>query len=150
MAEWHAAALLAVGGAALVAQTLPAYLRARQSQGWPRARGVVERAELVGPTGELWMRGGPAWGAAAAVRYRYEVGGELFTGYRLRYGAAPLWEIRRVAAQAEQGAIEVAYDPSDPGESVLLPGPSPLATRAVLGSATLLAVGLWWLARAVA
>ncbi len=88
---------------------------------FPTAEGVVTRSNLVKGRGDE----GPVY--QLAVAYDYEVNGQKYTGSR--YNSVDLntgkrsWQ--RVADELPVGArVPVYYDPADPAESMLRPGPT--------------------------
>lgn len=68
--------------------------------------------------------------------YHYQIGSETFTSGRIRFLMGPMYrreEASRVVEPYNIGrVVRVAYDPANPRESVLEPGPPPGALMNVL------------------
>ncbi|MBI4409487.1 MAG: DUF3592 domain-containing protein [Gemmatimonadetes bacterium] len=111
--------VLVLAGAAFAAWQLVWWSRARASRSWPRAEGVILRAEAKRRRG---------FGSAAyrvRIEYRYTVGNTIYRSTRIRFGLLRAHADRAQAllARYDQGAhVTVRYDPHEPARAVLEPG----------------------------
>ncbi len=87
---------------------------------WPKVPALITSSGLNTGTSNI----GTWW--APDVEYRYEVGGATYRGANIRYLMPSFYrEEPATAVQAPYPpglSIEVAYDPQNPGRSVLEPG----------------------------
>ena len=122
--------LIVMGGAVLVlgmVYSLWTWHIKRQAHGtgnWPHTEGMVETSFLYKHKRE--RREGPEWTYTPVVRYRYEVGGEMYTSKRLNvfpYYAKTFkdkWDAEAVATKYSEGkTVRVYYNPNTPGQAVL-------------------------------
>lgn len=92
-----------------------------ESRDYPLATGTVTHSEVTIHHGS---KGGATYGVA--INYRYEVGGQTFTGTRLRYnlpsysGEAAARGI--VDAHPAGAMVQVYYNPENPQDSLLFKG----------------------------
>lgn len=115
-----AALLLLIGGIGTGALTVQAFRHARSVASWPTAEGIVLHSELqdriVGIHREY----------EADILYRYVVAGETFeaTSVRTRGTATRRrWDAAAAVDRFSAGsAVQVYYDPDDPGHSYLEAG----------------------------
>jgi Protein of unknown function (DUF3592) len=143
-------AIFIVVGLALVALYFVERRKALRSERWPTASATIVSSVILGRRSN---KGSAMY--EPSVTYRYEVGGQTFTGTRIGWGgtassSSQTWA-DKVVGQFPQGAVlPVRYDPADPAESVLDPGARAgifmigLAGLAFTGFAAL----IWWLTRA--
>ncbi len=115
---WLAMGLLIVVGLLLAAIGVNQVMRAASSEGWSLAAGVVEASRVVESSPDS---------CRAEVSVRFETGGRAYVCRRIRF--ADEWIARDrcdVIADVERYAagrsVRVAFDPSNPAESVLEPG----------------------------
>ncbi len=95
--------------------------KAAASTAWPTADGRITRSELerVREEGRTMY--------SVDVAYDYAVAGEAFSGERVWFGddfrSSSITTWRRLVDRYPVGtAVQVHYDPADPGDSVLEPG----------------------------
>jgi hypothetical protein len=116
---------------------------ARASTAWPCVSGEVVGTELRetgrDEDGEVSRR--------AVITYRYTVDGAGHEGTRVFFGdgmalrfAGP--STRRLAAYPAGRAVQVAYDPADPGRAVLEPGAGAAAYLSCLVPAAVALLGV--------
>jgi hypothetical protein len=112
----------------------------RASAGWPTAAGTIKSSVVQ----SFRTKGSHQY--QAAVTYKYAVNGRAYTGDRIRFGA---YAGSRAAADAEaakyspETAVQVRYDPRNPGVSTLEPGTAGLHVWGlVLGIVGAMLVGL--------
>jgi hypothetical protein len=97
------------------------------SPDWPHVMGTMESARAVARNETGDGSGTPMHMWHSEVRYRYSVGGQTYTGTRLRaFGrnhsseAEALQELAPFITPGQ--AVKVYYDPAKPSVSVLIPG----------------------------
>lgn len=109
--------LFSVGSAALLVRSVRALARARSSQSWPRADGRIRESEAVRFQSTSRHR-------TLFVTYEYAVGGATFEGTRVAFYTLTGDEARTLARRhADSPEVPVFYDPENPAESTLIPGP---------------------------
>jgi hypothetical protein len=95
--------------------------KARQSVDWPTTPGKVLSSEVV-DAGEDNMQ------FAAAITYAYRVRGKTHKGDQVALGqwaTSDVKPVRRLVRQFPVGkVVPVYYNPEDPAEAVLKPGPT--------------------------
>jgi hypothetical protein len=95
--------------------------KALQSPDWPTTAGKILSSEVV-DAGENDMQ------FDAAVSFVYRVNGETLKGEKVQldqWAASDVKSKRRVVRQFPEGrAVTVYYNPADPAEAVLVPGPT--------------------------
>lgn len=96
--------------------------RGQASATWPAAQGTVLSARYQ-PTEN---RGRNSTSCASKVTYRYDVGGQEFSGDRVSFGWNHDCDDNQtfVWRHPAGSSIQVYYQPSDPSVSVLVPGGS--------------------------
>ena len=98
-------------------------LRSIASEHWPRASAQIIASTLYENSADV----SPRW--EPSIVYHYKVGTATFTSDRVRFLMSPMYrreQATRVLDTYHVGRIvSVAYDPANPGESVLEPGPAP-------------------------
>ena len=91
------------------------------SERWPRTTAQVVDSEVYHDGTAVPPRWEPA------VVYQYKVSDQTFTSGRVRFLMPPIYrreEATHIAESYKVGrVVRVAYDPADPRESVLEPGP---------------------------
>lgn len=101
-----------------------------RSDRWPRAAAHVTASVLHRDATDV----APRW--SPAVEFRYSVGNTVYTSRRIRFLMAPLYQRERAAeivdAYSVGRAVTIAYNPANPGDSVLEPGLPPGALKQVL------------------
>ncbi|HEY2329635.1 MAG TPA: DUF3592 domain-containing protein [Verrucomicrobiae bacterium] len=93
-----------------------------ESGHYPSVTGTITHSEIKTHHSS---KGGTSY--SAAMEYRYEVGGQKFTGEKVRFGMAVSSSANATAtvnAHPVGSATEVFYNPGDPQEAVLSPGVS--------------------------
>ena len=125
-------------------------VRGARTRRWDVARGTITRDGLDEKTysGRYGLR---SW-YRAVIWYTFEVGGKSWTGHRVIVSdtADDLYSFRQAEARFDRypsgTSVNVYFDPSDPSQSVLVPG---IPWRSVLGTTGLFAgaivFGLWLL-----
>jgi hypothetical protein len=91
-----------------------------ESRHYAVATGTVTHSEVRSHRGS---KGGTSY--QAIVNYRFEAGGQKFTGSRLRYGPTTSDSASAtdaVDANPEGATVQVFYNPHDPQDSLLSPG----------------------------
>ncbi|MCW3837931.1 DUF3592 domain-containing protein [Sphingomonas canadensis] len=101
--------------------------KAAEASAWPRAAGVIERCDVTEHSDSSSNDGAVSYSYHVAVTYAYQAGGQARTGKRIHFGPAPSFGSRykaeAYAARYPAGAaVQVAYDPADPAQSVLETG----------------------------
>jgi len=119
------------------------FASAISSRNWPRTVGIVVHSpEGMPPT---WLHPGHQ----PAVVYRYTVDGRHYTSTRWRFGDelradyASRHEIEIARNHPVGKSVGVRYNPHDPSESVIEPGPSIVLTL-------VLCVAILWLVGGIA
>ena len=97
------------------------FVRGRQSKAWPTARGVILKSTW---RGSMYYEGG---GKHIKIEYRYTVNGEKYKSDKITvngFGSGvSLKEAEDVKSMFPQGQeVDVFCDPSNPKDSVLIPG----------------------------
>lgn len=92
---------------------------------WPAVSGVIERCDAFPHLQDPHQEGAhPQW--RLALRYRYEVSGQTFTGNRLGAMARHYPDEAAVQAVCQRypvgQRVQVFHDPAQPERSVLEPG----------------------------
>lgn len=124
--------------------------KARRSRHWPVVRGRLEQAGLR----QVFYNGREADGSADMAsalvvdfRYRYEVDGTVYQGSRVTFSdhvSKPAGSLRKLQAKFQVGqTVSVYYNPDDPSDSVLLPGPRITHFTPMITSLAFLAVGAY-------
>jgi hypothetical protein len=117
------------------------YLRilSLRSRGWPVTSGVI--------TDSRWrtrISGGREEKTAAEIRYRYTVGGQIYRGDVISYGEMLFASDEGRLQRYPQGAaVEVHYDPHDPGLAVLESGAGKSPGLFILAGLGVLGYGVW-------
>ena len=100
-------------GAALVISSLWMRTRARQSLTWPSVAGHVI---------EAWVDDARLEMTKPVLRYRYEVAGRTYVGFRVAYsgyGTSRAGMDELIRPYAEGSTVKVYYNPKDPSSAVL-------------------------------
>jgi hypothetical protein len=125
LVKWIVAAMLALVAALL----WRAWQDKQASMDWPSVNGVITQCEAEVDSPDPHQEFGPKMPGVSwrlRLRYDYEVGGQHYTGDRLR--AMPeRFPTREDAAVFEQKfkvgqKVQVYHDPAKPSSSVLIPG----------------------------
>lgn len=95
------------------------YLRGRAqvaaAQRWPEATAIVEAADIVSNRSGCFPR----------IRYRFQAGGQTFTGHRLQFDTVITRFMRtakaRLAPYQPGRAITIRFDPARPQDNVVEP-----------------------------
>jgi Protein of unknown function (DUF3592) len=100
------------------------------SRRWPKAVARIRSSAVITGTSNA----GRWW--APDVEYEYEVGGKLYRSSTIRY-PSPTFYKEELAAEvltpySPDRQLDVAYNPADPGRSVLEAGVSPAMLRQAL------------------
>ena len=106
--------------ACIAMNTLWEFARSLASERWPRAAGKVVSSSVYRDASDV----SPRWDSE--VLYQYKVGNQTFTSGRIRFLMGPMYR-REKASEIAQSyavgrAVQIAYDPANPWESVLEPG----------------------------
>lgn len=116
---------MAAGAVALLVG-LRSYELARESLDWPTTEGVILSSEVKRQRSRN-HEGRSSVTYKAEVRYAFETGGMRHEGRRVRYGEYSSSDgnhARRTVERYPPGtAVEVRYDPENPLNAVLEPGP---------------------------
>lgn len=101
-----------------------------ESKQWPRAAATITASSVNREAKDVATRWSPV------VEYRYNVGNTAFTSKRVRFLMAPMYQREEAAgitdAYGVGRVVSIAYNPADPGDSVLQPGLPPGTTEQVL------------------
>lgn len=113
---WMGALLMLISAPVSGYFLLQIFLKAKASQTWPSVPGVITKAEVADKFGRF----------QADVSYTYTVDGRNLVGSRIRASDGE-FNVRDGAVQALQGLakgqqVNVYYDPSNPGYSLIQPG----------------------------
>ena len=112
--------LLGVLVACVGMNTMSALGRSLASERWPRASAQVVSSSVYREGADV----SPRW--EPAVVYQYKIGNRTFTSHRIRFLMGPMYrreEANQITESYSVGrVVSVAYDPANPGESVLEPG----------------------------
>ena len=131
--------LLSCFATMMTAEQVAALDRGLRSRGWPTVHGrVVDETVLT-------MRWQFGWAHSPAVRYEYEVGGEVHRAHTVSY-RGPIFRraAQRTLDRYRPGQrVTVYYDPRNPARAVLEPGSSFGGFVRVLVSVGILGLGLW-------
>ena len=108
------------------------------SQRWPRVSARVVESSVYEDGRDVARRWEPD------VVYQYTIGNQTFTSRRIRFLMSPIYQeeqASKISALYRQGrVVQVAYDPSNPSESVLQPGLPPGTLKQVLLAVFLVAI----------
>lgn len=132
--------LLALAGVVSVGWHIRLLRRAIASRAWPTVPGRIQHAELQELTGY------GTGSERASISYTYKVYARKLTGLRVRFG---WWGDDNQAAAEDyhiyrsQRDVTVYYDPEDPEQSVLEPGPVPSLWLGLAASAGVVAFSCW-------
>jgi len=135
-------ALLAIAGVVSLAWHVRLLRRAMASRVWPTVPGRIRSAELREGTGRD-IGHEHAW-----ITYTYTVYARKLTGWRVRFG---WWGDDNQAAAEDyhiygsQRDVTVYYNPDDPEQSVLEPGPVPSLWLGLAVSVGVVAFACWWI-----
>ncbi|QDQ24971.1 DUF3592 domain-containing protein [Chitinimonas arctica] len=137
-----ASLFLLATGCAMAAWGLYELYCARRSLAWPAVRGKVVRSKVTRyiskPTRWDWE-----------VRYRYEVNGSSYEGYRVFFGGTvPISTARAIVSKfALDSTVTVYHHPEKPAKSVLMRGANKFTYLPFLAPLILWLVGLmlWFL-----
>lgn len=151
------AVVIAVAGVVTLAIGLRRLLRGLASRGWPKARATITASRVVEeqvasadddrPPGTVFR---------AAVEYEFEVASTRYTGDRISFDSVDTSDRARaertVAGYRVGAQVDASYDPTNPAESVLLPGISTGSVIIPAAGALALAVaaGMWTIVRFLA
>ena len=101
---------------------------AAASEAWPAAPGEITASEVTHSVKQSSSSSGNKWRYIPRVEYRYELDGTEYTNDNIQFVSVS-WEFKdrfkaeRVTKPFPVGnAVDVFYDPTDPGNSVLLKG----------------------------
>jgi hypothetical protein len=101
-----------------------------RSERWPRAEAQITTSVVNRDPSDVATRWTPT------VAYRYSVGNSSFTSNRVRFLMAPMYQREEASSIVEAygvgRAVSIAYNPANPAESVLQPGPPPGTTKQAL------------------
>jgi hypothetical protein len=117
------------------------YLRilSLRSRSWPVTTGVI--------TDSYWRtrtKGYRKEKTRAEIRYRYTVGGQIYRGDVISYGEMFFASDEARLQRYPQGAaVEVHYDPRDPGLAVLESGAGKAPGLFILAGLAALGYGVW-------
>ena len=130
--------LLGILVACIAMNTIWGFARSLASERWPRASGQVVSSSVYRDASEV----SPRWDSE--VLYQYKVGNQTFTSRRIRFLMGPMYRHEEASQIAESytvgRAVQIAYDPANPRESVLEPGaPSGMLKQVLL---TLFLIGV--------
>lgn len=136
-------------GAGLVGAALQAYglFVAFRSRAWSKAPGRVGSSLLH----ESLPHRDMAFDVdSASVQYSYEVAGRAYSGSRIRFGLGPFGSGDADDATFYQQFrdVTVYYNPANPDQSVLEPGPAAGQWVLLVLSIIVIAVGYWRLTSA--
>ena len=143
LACFVSAAVFLFGGAIPATLAFPMFVRAARVRHWPSAPGRIESSHVERTPGsepgtELWE---------CHVAYLYEVDGAVRRGGNRTAADMPG---RQGGAEADAAryapgrAVSVRYDPADPADSVLEPGPAAVAwSLAIVATLGRSMAGLW-------
>ena len=108
------------------------------SQRWPRVSARVLESSVYEDGRDVARRWEPD------VVYQYTIGDQTFTSRRIRFLMPPIYQEEQAAKISDlyrQGrVVQVAYDPSNPRESVLQPGLPPGTLKQILLAVFLVAI----------
>jgi|TARA_Y100000310_G_C20564064_1_gene754556 hypothetical protein len=120
-------ALLLVGGAGLLWNGWITG-NAFTTRSWNTTVGMVYSSEIEFATASLGATGGAFY--SPDVTYRYQIAGTSYSGHSIYYSDQALLSFeaaQRLVDRFPTGEVTtVYYNPGNPEETVLLPGPSPL------------------------
>ena len=101
---------------------------AAASEAWPAAPGEITASEVTHSVKQSSSSSGNNWRYIPRVEYRYELDGAEYSNDNIQFVSVS-WEFNerfkaeRVTKPYPVGkAVDVFYDPTDPGNSVLLKG----------------------------
>ena len=121
--------ILAVIATLIAMNTTSGVFRSIASEQWPHASAQVIASTVYEDSTDV----SPRW--EPSVVYHYKVGDRTFTSGRVRFLMHPMYrreEANQVADSYQVGrVVSVAYDPANPSESVLEPGPPPGTSKQV-------------------
>ncbi|MDX1616841.1 MAG: DUF3592 domain-containing protein [Candidatus Promineifilaceae bacterium] len=116
------AALFLLGIIGIIVYHIKRSQKANDSLRWPSTSGrIVSAGTKAVPAG-----GSRNYGAMVRVpdiRYKYSVDGVEYSGEQLSYGAGTGSTESVLARYQPESTVKVYYDPADPSEAVLVPGP---------------------------
>ncbi|MBV9086558.1 MAG: DUF3592 domain-containing protein [Acidobacteriaceae bacterium] len=108
------------------------------SRHWPRVSARVVESSVYQDGRDVARRWEPD------VVYQYTIGSQTFTSRRIRFLMPPMYQQEQASEISElyrQGrVVQIAYDPSNPRESVLQPGLPPGTLKQVLLALFLVAI----------
>lgn len=128
---------LALAGTFGVAHSLGPTAKSWASLRWPSVQGTVTSAGIIRHLDEE--------GTAPEVRvtYTYTIDGEALSSTRVRFSPFGLRSLVGIPPEYEEAEpVQVAYDPRDPSESVLQPGPTIGGHLSIAASLTAIGAGL--------
>lgn len=135
------AALLVAVGAGMVHTAWTGTTDARDSEAWPTVSGSVIESYV-----DIDEKSDGADSYDPVVRYTYSVDDEDFEGSRVAFGqhdAGDRGGVERTVARYPVGEpVDVAYDPEDPGRSVLEPGEEGANTAIQFAGVAIAVVGI--------
>jgi Protein of unknown function (DUF3592) len=131
--------------------------RAQRTMKWSVAGGIIRSSHIQkGKSGSSVGHGNTRTTTyKGEIVYTYTVDGSQFEGSRVQFGATRRafhkYEIEQFIESYPEGkAVDVHYDPENPGKSVLEVGLSPTMKKGMLFIAAMLALGgLGWIASSV-
>lgn len=105
-----------IGGPLSIFQGIDANNRERPSLQWPKTSGTMTQCDII--------RTGGHPGEKIAATYTYVVNNERYTGHQVTlYGYYDAMKIDGFAySHPASSAVDVYYDPQNPGNAVLVPG----------------------------
>ena len=110
---------LVLFGLGVFALAIREAMKSNRARLWPSTLGTVIACDV-----EIYSRSDDR-AYRLNVRYRYEVAGRAYTGFRIRLfdGSGLLWWMRRKAQKYPEGSkVRVYYSPSNPQDAMLVPG----------------------------
>lgn len=136
--------LLLVGGCITCGWLLNSVIRALPTQDWPTTNGLIYEADMALTTIHPFNRQRGFF--HTAIDYQYRVDGKAYRGNQVY-----LYDIPYLSQQAADSRLNrftagsvhpVAYDPKDPGNSVLLTGSPAITWNLLVPSGFFLLMGL--------
>ncbi|MBI2922509.1 MAG: DUF3592 domain-containing protein [Planctomycetes bacterium] len=144
LACFAAATVFLIGGAIPATFAFPMFLRADCARHWPSAPGRIESSHVESTPGS--PRGTVLW--ECHVAYVYEVNGVAHRGDNRTAADIPGRQGRAQAdatRYAPGRAVSVRFNPENPADAVLEPGPDAIAwSLAIVATFGLSLAGLWF------
>jgi hypothetical protein len=116
---------IAIGGA-IISYAIKMAAKARQSLSWPSIEGEIAHSAVLYQTNTTTSTGGTATYKADIV-YRYKVDGANYSSSRISmvdFASTTGRAQSIVQRYPDKSRVLVYYDPSDPSEALLEPGPA--------------------------